>query len=112
MRLDEATGYLEPKDKRGFSAEMRKTFVDRFRVCSNMTAISRSINIDIQSVYDAIAVDPKFRKDIIACNTPDSNGIDKRSKKLNDELVKLAASEKSQVISDLQARRAKYLGLS
>ncbi len=103
LRLDDVTGYLEPSDRRGFSAEMRKTVVERFRVCSNMAAICRSVNIDIQAFYDAIAVDPKFRNDIIACKSnPD------RSKRLNDEMIKLASSEKVQVLTELSKRIGFY----
>lgn len=103
LRLDDVTGYLESPDRRCFSAAQRKVFIDRFRVCSNMSQIARSIPIDIQSVYDAIAVDPKFRADIIALDQ-----IPGRSKQLNDEMTKLAASEKSQVISDLSKSVEKY----
>lgn len=103
LRLDDVTGYLEPAERRGFSAEQRKTFVDRFKVCSNMAAIARSVNIDIQTVYDAIAVDSKFRAEIIKCNENTQ-----RSKQLNNELVKLAASEKVQVITDLSNKLEKY----
>lgn len=103
LRLDDVTGYLEPSDRRGFSAEMRQTFINRFRVCSNMAAIAKSVNIDIQSVYDAVAVDPKFRADIIKCN--ENTG---RSKQLNDEMKKLAASEKAQVVIDLSNKIGFY----
>lgn len=103
LRRDDVTGYLEPSDRRGFSAQMRKQVVDWFRVCSNMAAISRAVNIDIQSIYDAIAVDPKFREDIRKCNENTQ-----RSKQLNNELVKLAASEKQQVIVDLSNKLNQY----
>ncbi len=104
LRKDDITGYLEPADRRGFSAEMRKTFIDRLRVCSNMADISRSVNINIQSVLDAIAVDPKFRQDVI-----EANKNTQRSKRLNDELTKLAASEKTQVLTDLGLKLQSYI---
>jgi hypothetical protein len=105
MKLHEATGYVESLDRRGFSAAMKKTVIERFTVCSNMAAICRSVNIDIQSFYDAVAVDRKFREDVIRCDKDT-----KRSKRLNDELVELASSERQQTIADLNARRLKYLG--
>ncbi len=104
LKLDDATGYLQSPDRRCFTAEQRKTVVDRFRVCNNMAQIAKSVNIDIQSIYDAIAVDPKFRKDIIEADL-----LEGRSKHLNDELVKLAASEKQQVISDLTEKTKMYI---
>lgn len=105
MRLDDVTGYLEPSHRRGFSAEMKKTFIARFKVCSNMTAIAKSVNIDLQAIYDAIAIDPKFRADIQKCNENTQ-----RSKQLNSEMEKLAVSEKVQVITDLAKAAEKYHG--
>ncbi len=103
LRYDDVTGYMEPSDRRGFSAEMRKTFIDRFRVCCNMKQISQSVNVDIQTVYDAIAVDSKFRADYIECNKNTQ-----RTKQLNNEMMKLAASEKLQVIIDLKNKIKLY----
>ncbi len=104
MRLDEATGYLEPSTRRGFSAEMKAVFIKRFTVCSNRKAIAKSLFVDIQSVYDALALDKKFREDFIKAES-----IIERSPRLNDELVKLATSEKTKVVMDLTASAAKYL---
>lgn len=89
-------GYLEPVGRKGFTAEKRKTFIDRFKICSNMQQIANSVEITIASVYDAIAVDDKFREGINACNE-----IPGRSKKLNNELASLEVKEKNQIITDL-----------
>ncbi len=75
-----------------------------------MSQIAKSCNITIQTIYDAIAVDPKFRADVIDCNKVNSDGIDTRSKRLNDEMVKLAASEKTTVLLELRKEAEKYLG--
>lgn len=103
LRMDERTGYLEPITKRGFSAEMKETFIKRFTICSNQRQIIKSLNVDVQSIYDAIALDKKFREDYLKCNS-----ILTRKKQLNDELVNLASSEKVQVITDLTNKLSKY----
>ena len=103
MIVDPATGYLEPATRRGFNGEMKKVFIDRFKVCSNRNQISKSLFINIQAIYDAIAVDEKFRNDFIACDQ-----IEGRNKQLNNSLIELAASAKNQVISDLASRIDKY----
>lgn len=103
LKKDPVTGYMESPDRRCFSAEQRKTFILRFKVCSNAAQIAKSIPIDIQSVYDAIAVDTKFREDFL-----EADKIAGRSKHLNDEMAKLAVAEKAQVITDLGNRLDKY----
>ena len=100
---DPETGYMDPHDRRGFTAEMRATFIARFRICSNMKQICQSVRIERQTVYDAIAVDEKFRREFI-----EAYKILGRSKRLNDEMVKLAASEKSQVLTDLKNIAERY----
>lgn len=105
MRMDEVTGYLEPATRRGFSAEEKQTFIKRYTVCSNFKQCTKSVNVDVQTVYDAIAIDKRFREDIIKCNE-----IVGRKKQLNDELVKLAVSEKVAVLSELSKEADKYLG--
>lgn len=96
-------GYLEPVGRKGFTAEKRKTFIDRFKICSNMKQIADSIEITMGSIYDAIAVDDKFREDINACNE-----IPGRSKKLNNELKSLEVREKNQIIADLGRKLKDY----
>lgn len=102
MRMDDATGYLEPATRRGFNAEMKETFIKRFKVCSNRRGIARSINVDIQSVYDAIALDKKFREEFIKADAKP------RTTRLTNELEKLAASEKTQVVEELASKINKY----
>lgn len=104
LRLHEETGYLESTNQRGFSAEMKDTFIKRFMLCNNMKQICESVNIDIQAVYDAIALDKKFRDDINYCN--EQKG---RKKQLNDELLEQAVSEKTAIISELTNKMDKYL---
>jgi len=103
MRKDVATGYLEPKNIRGFNAEMKKTFIQRYSVCDNKSAIAKSLFVDIQSVWDAIALDEKFRTDIIKCDQ-----IISRKHRLNDSLVELANSEKTNTILELSRSLEKY----
>ncbi len=103
MRLDEATGYLETTTRRGFTAEMKDIFIKRFTVCSNKKAICRSLFVDVQAVYDAIALDKKFREDYMKCDQ-----IIKRNPHLNNELVVLANSEKKTIVDDLTSKLEKY----
>lgn len=103
LRLDPETGYLEPVTKRGFSAEQKATFIKRFEVCNNQRQVAKSVRIDIQSVYDAIALDDKFRAEFTRCLA-----IVGRTKHLNDELIKLSHSEKNELIADLLKRTERY----
>lgn len=103
LRLDPETGYLEPTTRRGFSAEQKATFIKRFEVCNNQRQVAKSVRIDIQAVYDAIALDNRFREDFVRCI-----GIAGRTKRLNDELIKLSHSEKNEIIADLLKKTAKY----
>ena len=103
LRIDPQTGFLEPATKRGFSAEQKATFIKRFEVCNNQRQIAKSVRIDIQAVYDAIALDEKFRAEFLRCL-----GTAGRSKHLNDELVKLSSSEKNELIADLLKKSDKY----
>ncbi len=103
MRMDDVTGYLEPVTIRGFSAEMKQTFIARYTICSNQSAICKSLGIDKATMYDAVVLDTKFRENFIYCNS-----LSGRSKRLNDELVKLAGSEKQSVILDLSKKLDKY----
>ncbi len=103
LKLDEETGYMQSPDRRCFTAEQRKTFIDRFKLCANVAQIARSIPIDIQSVYDAIAVDKQFRTHFL-----EADNLPGRSKQLNDELKKYAVSEKKQIITDLSSKLDQY----
>ncbi len=101
--LDQQTGFLEPATKRGFSAEQKATFIKRFEVCNNQRQVAKSVRIDIQAVYDAIALDEKFRAEFVRCM-----GLTGRTKHLNDELIKLSTSEKNAIIADLLKKTEKY----
>lgn len=103
MRLDPETGYIEPTTKRGFSASQKATYIKRFEVCNNQRQVAKSVRIDIQTVYDAIALDPHFREEFLRCT-----GIPGRTKHLNDELIKLSHSEKNEIIADLLKRTSRY----
>lgn len=103
LQKDPETGYLMHFTRQCFSIEKKLTFMARFRVCSNMAAICRSIPIDLQAVYDALALDQKFREDFLAADQ-----IPNRSKRLNDELKKLACVEKTKVITDLSNKLDLY----
>ena len=100
---DPVTGYLEPVGRKGFTAEMRKTFIDRLRVCNNYNQIAKSVGIQIQSFYDAVAVDDKFREEVLLCDK-----IENRSIQLNNELKQLKIKEKNQTIEDLSGRLGQY----
>jgi len=104
MRINDETGYLEPTTRRGFDSERKKVFIQRFSLCSNMKAVCRSIFIDVQAVYDAVALDVKFRTDFIRAYS-----IVERGNRLNDELVDLANSEKQTIVNDLNNKINKYV---
>ncbi len=101
--IDQETGFLQPMTKRGFSAEQKATFIKRFAVCNNQRQVAKSVRIDIQAFYDAIALDEKFRAEILRCME-----IPGRTKHLNDELIKLSTSEKNEIIADLLKKTEKY----
>ncbi len=103
LKVDDETGYMQSPDRRCFNAEQRKTFIQRFRICSNAAQIAASIPIDIQSVYDAIAVDRQFRVHFL-----EADKIPNRTKHLNDEIAKYAVSEKKQIITDLTNKLDQY----
>lgn len=103
MSLDPVTGYMRPIGRDGFTAEDRATFIERFKVCRNLTQICKSIPIDIMSFYDAVAVDEKFKKDINEIwNLPN------RPMQLNSGLEEIKHVEKRTVIEDLAKKMDKY----
>lgn len=103
MALDPDTGYLQSPHRRGFMGKQKALFMERFKVCSNVKDVARSINIDIQAIYDAVAIDPKFRQMFLEIDK-----IEGRAKRLNDELVRLATAEKTAVVQDLGIKLDKY----
>ena len=99
MTVDPITGYLEPVGRKGFSADYKNTFIERFRVCNNMKQIAESLKFDQATIYDAIAVDKKFRDDVNACYL-----IEGRSKQLRDKLEEIVSEQKNQIIADLSKK--------
>lgn len=82
---------------------MKKTFIQRFRLCKNKKAICKSLFLDVQSVYDAIALDKKFREDYIAADQ-----IKKRKTKLNDALLEAIQTERHEMIDSLVSKIDQY----
>lgn len=103
LTLNKDTGYLEVVGRDGFTAQDKKEFIRRFRMCSSFAAVSASIPIDVQAVYDAMLFDLKFRADVNACNL-----LDNRPLKLNDALKEAQVNEKSAVVDDLLLKAKKY----
>lgn len=103
LTLDPDTGYMSPKVPYGFKAVDRAVFIERLRICNNIAEICRSIPIDLQTFYDAIAVDTKFREDVNQAYT-----IENRALHLNDGLVEMKKEEKTAVINDLMEKAKKY----
>ena len=94
--VNKDTGYKESALKAGFSAESKVVFIQRLKACNNFSQIAASIPIDIQTFYDALAVDEKFREDVnAACLIPN------RPKQLNDALMELKHKDKEQAITTL-----------
>lgn len=100
---DKLTGFLESYSRHGFNGEKKKVFIDRFRICKSMAGVAKSIPIDIQAVYDAIAVDPLFREEFKKCLL-----IDGRFNKLNNALIESKIVESQSLISELLKKAEKY----
>lgn len=103
MQIDPLTGYLEPIYKNGFSAKKKAVFIERLRICKNFSEIVKSIGFDQHTVYDAIALDSKFREAVNACSQ-----IPDRKKHLNNALETIAFEEKCAVVSQLAKAAEKY----
>lgn len=101
--VDPDTGYLESQWNKGFTAANKAVFVERLKHCRNYSQISKSIPVDIQSFYDAVAIDPKFREDVNACGK-----IPDRAMQLNHAIAQLNKKENTDVISDLLKRAENY----
>lgn len=100
---DKITGYLESYTRNGFNGEKKKLYIDRFRICKSMAGVAKSIPIDIQAVYDAIAVDPLFREEFKKCLL-----LDGRFNKLNNALIESKIVESQSLISELLKKAEKY----
>lgn len=104
MTQDPVTGYMRPIGRDGFTAEDRATFVERFRVCSNIAQICKSVDITRMTFYDALVVDKKFRDDVNACfEIPD------RAFQLEKGLEGIKYVEKKTVVNALTKAAQKYL---
>ncbi len=96
MRQDGPTGYLESVIRRGFSAKTKKEFIGLLAVCSNQIQICRRLGVDVQSMYDAIALDKKFREDFLRCLE-----VVGRKKQLTNIEETLAQDEKQHIVNSL-----------
>lgn len=105
LHVDQQTGFMTSSESWGFTAEGKKTFLARFRVCDSLASVARSIPIHIQTVYDHIALDPKFREEFVKANQ-----IQGKAKKLNKALVDVAEEEKRDFISSLLKKAGNRLG--
>lgn len=104
MTIDPVTGFMRPVGRDGFTAEDRAVFVQRFRVCDNISQICKSLNIDVMTFYDALVVDEKFRNEINAALQ-----ISGRPKQLNNSLKSIKLADKTSTIADLAKSAEKYL---
>jgi hypothetical protein len=100
---DEATGFVVPKMKWGFTVEKKLTFLARFERCSNKAQVARSVPVDIQTVYDHVALDPVFRARFLACEAKQG-----RSTQLIDALEEREAITKQSVVTELLGKVDKY----
>lgn len=103
MSLDPITGYMRPIGRDGFTAEDRATFVERLKICSNITQICKSFPIDKMTFLDAVAVDEKFRTEVNAAWK-----IPNRPKHLNTALAEIQHFEKKTVVNELFKVMDKY----
>lgn len=101
--IDPMTGYVCPSQKSGFVPKKKTEFIKRLKICSNLTAISKSLKIDVQTFYDAVASDEAFRKDVNECCR-----IEGRPKNLNIALETVKTKPKSELVSLLMERMKEY----
>ncbi len=104
MRKDPATGFLEAVSGRGFKARDKAIFIARLKSCSSKRAIARSIPIDIQAVYDHIALDMTFREQVIACEQ-----IKGRKARLNEAMEHAKVVTSQVFLSELANAAKKYV---
>lgn len=103
LSLDKYTGYLEARTKTGFTGEDKKVFIDRFRICKSMANVAKSVPVDVQAVYDAIALDPKFREEFKKCLL-----LDGRFNKLNNAMIQSKIADSQALISGLLEKAKNY----
>lgn len=103
LDLDPVTGYLEPFTRKGFTAYQKCTFIERLKICKNYNQICKSIPIDLQAFYDAVALDTKFREEVNKANL-----IENRSMQLENALVSIKIEEKENILKDLMKKAEGY----
>lgn len=97
------TGFLTTATSHGFDWEKKQTFLERFKLCSNILQIAKSVGINVQSVYDHLALDAKFRDEFIRLDQ-----IEGKNRQLNDALLGIEKELKAAYIADLMSRSEKY----
>lgn len=103
MKVDPETGFLQAVYVSGFTAKKKAAFIERYKVCRNFAEVCKSVSLDLQTVYDAIALDAKFRDAVNACKQ-----IPGRKMRLNDALENIKTEEHSLVIQQLAKAADKY----
>lgn len=101
--LDKNTGFLVTKNKHGFDGERKKAFLARFTVCSNLAQIAKSLGLDIQTIYDHLAMDERFREEFNKLNE-----IEGKATQLNSALVEASKVEQIQFINEINRIADKY----
>ncbi len=101
--LDEATGYMTPVVKHGFNAAKRRLFIERLRICKQLSEVCRSIPVHISTIYDAIAIDPLFRQHV-----NEALKIEGRKLYLDDALDEQMKDTKNTLLADLIKKAKQY----
>lgn len=104
LYTDPETGYKATPSIKGFTVEKKKTFLHRFKSCSNIKAIARSLYLDVQTIYDHIAMDDKFREEFKRLDE-----FDNKTKNLNSALLERHNMEKEAMLQELAQKASKYL---
>lgn len=99
LYLHPETGFLTTATSHGFDYEKKTTFLERFKLCSNINQIAKSVGINVQSVYDHLALDAKFRDEFVKLDQ-----IEGKNKQLNDALLGIEKEQKAAYIADLLAQ--------
>lgn len=101
--LDTKTGFLEPACSYGFNVDKKLAFIDRLKLCSNVSQICRSVEITPGTFYDAVAMDKGFREAVNVCNL-----IVGRAKQLNSALAEIKKEEDKSILQELTQRLNDY----
>lgn len=103
MKLDPSTGYLTTARNVGFTSKKKVVFIERFKLCSNASAICKSLDIDQMTLGDHLMFDKKLRDDYNACLE-----IEGRAKKLNQGLREVTEKADAAVIAELAQKLGNY----